>query len=380
MHPEPRSAQTPDARRILFVPQGSRLGIGEYARLLTLAHSAVARWPGVDIAFAARAELPRFEDDTFPRQLLREDPRRDSIERAVRAAAPDVVVFNNIGRGPELAAARRARARVVYIASVPHYRERAFRRQMLRQMDAMWIFPARESDRRLTPSEEDVWHRGGRPPISFLDSVFVPPEPERAARLRESLGIDRDGYALFVPGGGGWEPRGRLTTHLFVEAAAATARASGVPAVAVLGPLHREAPTAPQGVRLLGYLRQPALMDLIDGARVVATGGGGVLYQALALGAACVAAPLHESDQPTRVAGSHERGLLLAAEPEPAGLARAALTLLADDALRARLRARLAESGPRNELQRCMDLLARHVDAGARPPPAWQRLVSAWSR
>ena len=368
----------PDARRILFAPQGGRGdtgGTGEYARLLTLAHAASARWPGARIAFAARAGLPRFEDDAFPRYPLPEEPRGGAIERVVWATAPDVAIFNNTGKQPELSAARRAGARVVYIGSVPHYRRRGFQRDMLRRMDAFWIFPADEADRRLAPDEEHEWRRGGRPPVSFLDSVFAPPEPVRAAQLRESLGLARDGYALFVPGGGGWNPRGRRSSHLFVEAAGAAARASGVPAVVVLGPLHREAPLAPAGVRLLGYLRQPVLMDLIDGARVVATGGGGVLNQALALGAACVATPLHQSDQPARVADCHQRGLLVAAEPEPAAVAQAASALLADAARRAKLRARLAEAGPRNELPRCLELLAQLVDEGARPCPLWLRPV-----
>jgi hypothetical protein len=376
--PPPRLPPLPEARRILFVPQGGRKvlgGTGEYARLLTLAHAATARWPGVRIAFAARPALPRLEDDAWPRYALPEEPRGGAIERVVWATAPDVVVFNNTGKQPELSAARRSGARVVYVGSVPHYRRRGFQRDVLRCMDAFWIFPADESDRQLAPDEQAEWRRGGRPPIAFLDSVFTPPDPERAARLRESLGLARDGYALFVPGGGGWKPRGRGAGDLFAEAAAATARASGVPAVVVLGPLHREAPPAPPGVRLVGYLRQPALMDLIEGARVVATGGGGVLNQALALGAACVAAPLHESDQPARISGSLERGLLVASEPEPAAIAHAATALLGDDARRAKLRARLAEAGPRNELPRCMELLAAHVDAGARPCPLWLRPV-----
>jgi hypothetical protein len=376
--PPPRSPPLPEPRRILFVPQGGRKelgGTGEYARLLTLAHAATARWPGVRIAFAARPGLPRLEDDGWPRYALPEEPRGGAIERVVWATAPDVVVFNNTGKQPELSAARRAGARVVYVGSVPHYRRRGFQRDMLRRMDAFWIFPADAADRELTPVERAEWRRGGRPPIAFLDSVFAPADPARAARLRESLGLARDGYALFVPGGGGWKPRGRGSGGLFAEAAAAAALASGVPAVVVLGPLHREAPPAPAGVRLLGYLRQPELMDLIAGARVVATGGGGVLNQALALGAACVAAPLHQSDQPARIACSQQRGLVVAAEPEPAAIAQAAAALLADDARRAKLRARLAEAGPRNELLRCMELLASLVDAGARPCPPWLRPV-----
>jgi hypothetical protein len=372
------SPPPPGARRILFVPQGGRHvlgGTGEYARLLTLAHAASQRWPGVEIAFATRPALPRLEDDVWPRYALPEEPRGGAIERVVWATAPDVVVFNNTGKQPELSAARRAGARVVYVGSVPHYRRRGFQRDLLRRMDAFWIFPADEADRRLSAEEESEWRRGGRPPIAFLDSVFAPSDPARAARLRDSLGLARDGYALFVSGGGGWKPRGRSAGELFVEAAAEAAQKSGVPALVVLGPLHREAPPAPAGVRLLGYLPQPALMDLIEGARVVATGGGGLLNQALALGAACVATPLHQSDQPARVAGCQARGLLVAAEPDPVAIAQAATALLADAARRAALRARVAEQGPRNELTRCMELLALHVDAGARPCPAWLRPV-----
>ena len=197
----------------------------------------------------------------------------------------------------------------------------------------------------------------------------------RPAKLRASLGLRADGYALFVPGGGGWKPRGRHCSDLFVEAAALAFRRSGVPAVVVLGPLHRTKPEVPEGVTLLGYLAQSELMDLISGARTVATGGGGLLNQTLCLGAACVAAPLHRGDQPLRIQEGSERGLLVAAEPEAEAIAHAAAALLTDDGRRAKLAARLAEAGPRNHLDRCMELLAPLVDAGARPCPPWLRPV-----
>lgn len=362
-------------RRLLFVPQGGRGGTGEYARCLTLAREARRRWPDACIEFATKPTAARFQDDEHLRYRLPLEPRGGAVERVVWASAPDVVIFNNTGKGPDLAAASRSGARLVYIGSVPRYRRRGFRREMLRRMDAFWIFPSDRGEARLSEEEEQAWRRGGSPPLHFFDSVFAPPDPERGARLRAELGLEEDGYALFVPGGGGWKPRGRFASDLFVEAAALAARESGVPSVVVLGPLHRSTPAPPEGVKLLGFLPQPALMDLIQGARTVATGGGGLLNQALCLGAACVAAPLHLGDQPLRIAEGAERGLLLAAEPEPASLAAGTLALLRDPARRAKLAARLAEAGPRNELERCMELLAPLVEAGARPCPPWLRPV-----
>ena len=122
-------------RRLLFVPQGGRGGTGEYARCLTLAHAARQRWPGARIDFATKATAARFADDAYRRYLLPAEPRGGAIERVVWATAPDVAIFNNTGKGPDLAAARRAGARVVYIGSVPHYRRRGFRRELLRELD-----------------------------------------------------------------------------------------------------------------------------------------------------------------------------------------------------------------------------------------------------
>ena len=366
---------TDDAtRRLLFVAQGGN-GTGEYLRLLTLAHEAERRWPDVDVTFAVRQGVPRVPDDPYPRFVLPSEPRGGALERVAWATAPDVAVLNNVGKGPDLAAVRRSGARLVFIGSVPQYRGRAFLPEMLRRMDALWLFPAEESERVMSEEEEGNWRRYGRPPVVFFDSAFAESEPERARALRERRGLHEDGYVLMVPGGGGWRPQGRPSTRLFLEAAGAVARESGLPTLAVLGPNQREDAPTPTGVTRFAYLPQPELMDLAAGARVVAAGGGGLLHQLLALGAACVATPLHVGDQKHRVAECAERGFVHASEPEPEALADAVCALLRDEPARAKLRARLAEAGPRNELSRCMELLEPLVAAGARPCPAWLRPV-----
>ncbi|WP_295681096.1 hypothetical protein [uncultured Nevskia sp.] len=64
-------------------------------------------------------------------------------------------------------------------------------------------------------------------------------------------------------------------------------------------------------------------------ARIIVTNGAtGALHQALACGAACVASPLGGSDQPERIRRYARAGLLLAAAPEAAALAKAAERLL----------------------------------------------------
>lgn len=373
--PRGETHEPPELRRILFVPQGGRGGTGEYARCLSLAHAACGRFPDVRVVFAMKPDAPRFEDDLFERFVMPRDRRGSAVQRVAWATAPDVAIFNNLGKVPDLAAARRAGARTVYVGSVPHYRSRAFQRAMLRHMDALFLFPASDAERRLAGHEERAWRRGGRPAVHFFDSVFAPPRAERSERLLASLGLARDGYALFVPGGGGWEPNGIPCAELFVEAASLAVRRAGLPAVVVLGPLHREKPQPRPGVAVLGYLRQPELVDLIDGARVAATGGGGLLNQALALRAACVATPLHPGDQPLRVHDGHERGLLVAADPHPESLGRAVADLALDEARRTALRERLEQAGPRNDLERCLEALAPLVEAGARPCPWWLRPV-----
>jgi hypothetical protein len=362
-------------RCLLFVPQGRSKGSGEYLRCLSLAKRAARRWPDARIVFATKRAQLRLDDDPFERFHLPKDHLGAALQRVLWAVQPDLVVFNNIGKERDLAAVRSAGARSLYIGSIPHYRKRVLERRMLRRLDALWIHPEAHGADTLTPHERTAWQRGGRPPLEFIDSIFEPPDPETTARRLATLGLERDGYVLFTPGGGGWDIDGKPASDLYLEAAVRVAEARDIPCLLVRGPLHQGKHETPRRVTIIDYLPQPEFLGLIESARVVAATGGGMLYQALALGAVCTVAAMPAGDQAVRTRSAAERGVALSSPADSAAISERVIQLLDDPALREAIRGRLAAERPQNEIDRCLDLLAPMVEQGARPCPWWLRPV-----
>jgi hypothetical protein len=168
-------------------------------------------------------------------------------------------------------------------------------------------------------------------------------------------------FALFVPGGGGYRVEGRLVGDLYFEAAERLHAATGLAGLTLPGPLYRgELRTGtPAGART-AVLAEAGLAELIPllrrAAIVICNGGSGTLHQALACGAACVAAPLGGDDQPARIAAYAAAGLIHAASPTATALAERAAGLLAPE-VRGAVQSRVAALGVVNGLPRMLDAL-----------------------
>src|SRR5262245_43327510 len=119
-HSAPRSPMSPSLPRVslLFIPVSGPSGMGEYARSLSIATAAAARWPQAKIHFALSREAPYAAEAPFPTTLLPSSatfhPRR--VAALIEELKPDVVVFDNAGRTAQLRAARRLGARIVFIS------------------------------------------------------------------------------------------------------------------------------------------------------------------------------------------------------------------------------------------------------------------------
>src|SRR5215475_13562556 len=116
------------APRLLFVPVPGPFGMGEYARSLSIAHAAMARWPRASVHFAVSREAPYAAKVPYAATLLPSSATFHSGEviKLIEQFKPDVTLFDNAGRTAQLAAARRA-GRVVFISARGRQRRKAFR-------------------------------------------------------------------------------------------------------------------------------------------------------------------------------------------------------------------------------------------------------------
>lgn len=360
-----------DGPRLLFLPRCGAHGIGEYVRCLTLAQALCARRKDAQAWFAVEASLPRLPGDAFPRLELARGARQGQQWGAMLARLqPQLVVSNNRGRQRELAHARGAGAAVVAIFSTER-RSRARRLDVLRSVDQLWIVPGEGRAGARPPSRLARW-LAGSPHCEIVETLHPAPDAVRAMRLRSSLGLGAERYALFCAGGGGWRLGERPAPEIFAAAAERVA-ATGVRAVLVAGPLRRGAGGAAAGVTQLAAVGPSAMVDLLCGAELVVCAGGGLLGWVQALGRPCVTTPMPCGDQIQRTAACRAQGTARVVEGSEQALADGALTLWHDAAARGALTRRLAEVGPRNALPRCIELLEALLHARQRATPGMMR-------
>ena len=103
----------------------------------------------------------------------------------------------------------------------------------------------------------------------FVDSVFPEP-PKNCDDLRARLGLANEPYALFVPGGGGYESGGRPVAEFFAEAAKRLHAAQAIRCVLVMGPLYTRPAPELRGVTVVGALPPKEMIGLISEARITA--------------------------------------------------------------------------------------------------------------
>ena len=327
--------------RLLFVPVSGASGMGEYARCLTLAGAAAARWPGAAIHFLLSAQAPYARSTPYPFTLLPGSPTLHNAAAcaAIRAFAPDVTVFDNSGRKGQLVAARARGGRTVFVSSRWRPRLKAFRLRWMRHLDEHWIPYPEFAGGSLTRLERLKQRLLGRPRVRYLDVMLPPPPAAVAAATLARVGVAPEAYVLVVPGGGSVHP-GAAGTPAAFEAAAERIAAAGY-VVLVAGRERSPAlPAAPQAPvpRWLGRLPPGEIAALLRSATLVVTNGGDTLLQALAAGRATVAAPI-ANDQPGRLARCVARGGVVGVAPQPDAIAAEAMRLLEDATARARLAA-----------------------------------------
>lgn len=315
--------------------------MGEYARARALAHAASARWPDAAIHFVLSREAPYAADTPFAATLLPSSPtfHTDAVRSLIADFRPDVVIFDNAGRTAQLRAARAAGAAVVYISARRRQWKKALRLRWMRLIDEHWVaYPQALSPR---PS---LWESAKRrmscaPTLRHLDVVLPAPDAVRRRALLARIGAGEGALVLVVPGGGTGHPGAADATERFLAAAARIA-AGGLPTVFV-GPAAADAPAAQPPLRRFATLPQADLVELMRAARLVVVNGGSTLIQAIACGAACLAAPVAK-DQTERIERAVHAGVALRARLDGAEIARRAQQLLGDEPARAALARRAA--------------------------------------
>ncbi|MFO1427138.1 MAG: hypothetical protein U1F11_09210 [Steroidobacteraceae bacterium] len=361
-----------DAPRLLLVPVSGPRGMGEYARCLAVAAAVRGRWPRAEPHLLVSREAPYAASCPFPATLLPSSATRCTREvlEAFARWRPHVVWFDNAGRTRQVQGAHAAGAGVVFVSSRSRQRRKAFRLRWMRAIDEHWIsYPAALTGG-LGPLERLKLRLLGRPALRFLDAVVAPPDEADAQRL---LGAAAAPDVVVVPGGGSTYPDARISPQHFLDWSLALA-AQGRRVIVVGGPSFAAPAAVAERLTFLRGVPGGTLMALLLRARLVLVNGGDTLAQALALGCACVAVPI-AGDQAGRIARAAALGVLEA--PAPAAVVERCAALLADDAARAALRARLAALGWRDATPLILERLAALFDAAAQRAPGRRAISSS---
>jgi hypothetical protein len=335
--------------KVLFVPVSAARGFGEYARAREIALAVQRRWPDAQLHFVLSAQAPYAAQCPFPATLLPGSATLHTPQVVALLAAfqPDIVIFDNAGRGAQLRAARARGARVVYISSRRRQRARAFRLSWMRRLSEHWIAYPRIIAGDLGWLERLKLKLAGGPLVRFVDTV-LPVAPLGAVEPFPEL----QDFVLVVPGGGTAHPGARAAPDIIGAAAAALA-ARGLRTVLVGVP---EAP-GDSALRCLPLLPQAQLVALLRRARLVVSNGGDTLLQALACGCACVAVPIAH-DQAPRIARCRELQLLRAAPLAAGAIVEAVAQLHADEAGRLLLISKVRAAGLTDAMPRILEALA----------------------
>jgi hypothetical protein len=348
-----------NAPRLLFVPVSGAQGAGEYFRSLTLARAAQRRWPQASISFILNREAGYAARTPFATELIDGSPTHDSaaVNGVLARLRPHVVIFDSAGRRAQLACARGAGARTVYISSRPSARWKGFRLRRMRELDQHWLVWPTALEGGLSSWERLKLKLAPGVRIVHLDVIFPEPDSIRAQATCGSLGVTPGAYTLFCAGGGGHASEGRPAPDAFALAAAEVARAHGGRVLWIRGPNYSGTVTSLPGVKVVDAVAAEQMVDLLSEARLGVLNGGSLLLQALALGLPTVVAPV-AGDQRQRIAACAARGVVRASDLDVAALATASLGLLGDATGYDSLKRRVAALGLRNGVDTALDALA----------------------
>lgn len=360
-----------DLTSVLFVPVSGPVGVGEYFRCLAIADGVRRRWPDATIEFIVNRKAGYAGDVPYKAHFLDTSPTLDNrgVNRVLEAVRPDVAIFDSAGQRAQLARARQLGIRSVFISSRRTTRAKGFRLRRMRLLDQHWfVSPGARTDTL-------AWHERlrlrmvGRPEIVQVAAVVPLSEDGRAAELYRRIGVERGRYLLSCAGGGGRSITGVPDSEVFAAASERAGRATGFPAVAVMGPNYKGAETTAGDVRKLGAVGIEQMADLIAGARLVLTGGGSLLLQALTFRRPCVAVNLGH-DQGARIGLFAGHGCVVESALDEDKLSDVLARLLADDDARSGMERKIERRGIRNGLPVLLDALDRLAAAPRMAPCA----------
>lgn len=359
--------------RILFVPVSGPSGMGEFARVRSIADALRARWPQIETHFVLHRDAPYAQGFHHPATLVPASPTlcTAEVKAVIQSFRPDVVVFDNAGRTGALSAAKRSGAKVVYVSSRSRQRYKAFRMRWMRLLDDHWIsYPA------MVAGGLGIWERLklrllGRTQLRFLDAVLALREDAAADALLGDFGAPD---VIIVPGGGSQFHDSAMTPVHFARWGAALA-AVGFKVLFVAGPAYVEAAPSEPRFRLVRGVNGGALHALLVRSKLVLVNGGDTLLQALALHKACVTVPI-AGDQAARIARCAVIGAVRAPLSVPTShvgdessqsvgaappVVTACLDLLRDDVARRALESRVGEVGFEDAMPALLERLGRHL-------------------
>lgn len=328
--------------------------MGEFARSSAIARAVLARWPNAGVHFLLSRAAPYAAGAPFPATLLPSSPTFHSaaVVDLIRGWRPHVVVFDNAGRTAQLKAARREGARIVYVSSRRRQRAKAFRLRWMRLIDEHWIAYPKVIAGELKLLERLKLSLLGRPTVRYLDVIMAQAPPPATSRRCD---------VLVIPGGGTGHPGAQGATAAFLDAARRLAH-GGLETVFVGpdggGSNERE----PANLRIITALPQSELAQLMLGARLILVNGGSTLLQAIARGAAVVAAPI-AADQRARIRRCAQAGAALEAKLDAADMTLKVKSLLDDEPARLALARGAAALRLADGIEVALDALARFIEA-----------------
>jgi hypothetical protein len=347
---------------VLFVPLYGGGGTGELFRCLAIAQALHRRHPSVRIEFLLPGGPGTSHDVPFP--ALRYDgppSEKGEFDRQVLARLrPDIAIFDSGLRTSTLILCRRLGIRTVYISDRAGTRRKPFRLTWAGLLDMHWHQLEHLNRPAFTP-----WQRAvaafSRTRRLVFDTYYPEEAPDLSILPRQVQERLQAPFVLFVPGGGGYQLHGVPVAEIFWEAADRLHAACGVGVLTLLGPFYAPRSEARWKTCSMRQVSQVVLLELMRRADVVVTNGGQALIQALAAGAATVAAPLGGDDQPGRIGSCVEAGLAIATAPNASALADAAEGLVRNRSLREALRRRVAARPVPNGIPLMLDALDKEL-------------------
>jgi hypothetical protein len=350
---------------ILFVPTHENGGTGEYYATLALALALRRRRPDVRIAFLLQADPRMRQDVPFRRFMHQGEPaaKHDFYAAMIARLRPQVALFNTTCRTSALRACRRHGVRSAVITNNRGSLRKAFRLDWLLLLDHHWHQRYLVTQPVFSPMQR--WLARFSPVERLLyDTMYADAQGEAADLPPQVAERLRKPFALFIPGGGGYKLDGRPAAEVFLEAAEAFHRATGMEALTLLGGFHQPV-LAEQRTMGLAEVSQATLMELLRRATVAVTSGGSCLHQALHCGAGVVSAVVGGGDQAERIAEYAANGLVLSSPARSADLAQAAARLVREPELSRQLRQRCSAYSFVNGIPLMADTLSQMIHATA---------------